>query len=241
MNRRRVVLAGIAAAASTPALAQGPASPVPASPDPAERRPNQELRGTAGGTTPEQQRRLQMEGAPQDRGVKTQAGAQQGQVSQEQAQAGARYVRDTLAAGTVSLQQTTFARTKAQHPRVKQFVAFEEDEQNQLTEVLHSLSDPRATASTSNATAGAASTAPVLSNQAAQIMERFSRAKPGQAFDRDYVAAQIQGHTELLAVQDRYLQAASGGRELTSIARMARGRIQEHLAMLQDIQQELGG
>ena len=41
-------------------------------------------------------------------------------------------------------------------------------------------------------------------------------------------------------MQERYLQAASNNREIMNVARLARGQIQEHLAKLQDIQQELG-
>lgn len=235
MDRRRLVLAGAAALAASPVLAQGAAQPIPVDPQPAAREPNPGLRGGGNGVTPEQQRRLQMQGAPQDTGTGGQAAAPQGQAGAQQA--GAQYVRDTLAAGTVSLQQTTFARTKAQDPRVKQFAEFEEAEQNELTEVLHSLSDPGATASTA---AAAASTAPVLSDEAAQVMERFSRAQPGPGFDREYVAAQIAGHRNLLAVQDRFLKSNPASREMAGIARLARGRIQEHLARLEALQQELG-
>jgi predicted outer membrane protein len=239
MNRRSLVLAGLAAAASAPALAQqSPAvSPIPANPQPAARQPNPSLQDSP---PPEQQRRLQMEGAPQDTGTGRQAGGAQGQVSPEQAQAGAQYVRDTLAAGTVSLQQSTFARTKAQHPRVKRFAEFEEAEQTVLAEVLHTLSDPGATASVSGAAAGAASTAPVLSPEAAQVMERFSRAQPGAAFDRDYVAAQIEGHRRLLAIQERYLGGGARNREIANIARLAHGQIRQHLTMLEDLRQEVG-
>jgi putative membrane protein len=119
---------------------------------------------------------------------------------------------------------------------VKQFAEFEEAEQNELTEVLRSLSDPGATAST----AAAASTAPVLSGEAAQVMERFSRAQPGPGFDRDYVAAQIVTHRDLLGVQGRFLRSNPSNRELANIARLARGRVQEHLTRLETLQQDLG-
>jgi predicted outer membrane protein len=71
-------------------------------------------------------------------------------------------------------------------------------------------------------------------------MEKMSKAAPGAAFDRDYVAAQLKGHQDLLNVQDRYLKSAGGNRELTNIARLASGQIKEHLAMLQEMQAGLG-
>lgn len=242
MSSRRVVIAGLAAAASAPALAQGvqqnQAIPYPVTPQPTETAPNQGL----GSNMQERQQRTQQGGAPQD----TQTPARQGQATapaglgQQQSQADRQYVMQTLAVGTVSLQQSNFAHSKAQHPRVKQFAEFEIGEQNTLTDVLHSFADPAATASTTTGAQQAAATAPELSQKDSANMERLSRAQPGAAFDRDYVALQIEGHRELLAVQERYLQAASNNREIMNVARLARGQIQEHLAKLQDIQQELG-
>ena len=69
---------------------------------------------------------------------------------------------------------------------------------------------------------------------------RLSKAQPGAAFDKDYVALQIQGHQELLKIQESYLQQSAGNREMTNVAKLARGQIKEHLALLQDIQKELG-
>ena len=72
------------------------------------------------------------------------------------------------------------------------------------------------------------------------MMERLSRAQAGPAFDRDYIAGQVQAHQELLAIQERYVQSKSTNRELTSVARLAQSTIREHLTLLQQIQGELG-
>ena len=58
--------------------------------------------------------------------------------------------------------------------------------------------------------------------------------------DRAYVELQIRGHQELLAIQERYLASNSGHRPTMTVARLARGQIREHLALLQDIQKDLG-
>jgi putative membrane protein len=71
-------------------------------------------------------------------------------------------------------------------------------------------------------------------------MERLSKAQPGAAFDKDYVALQIEGHQQLLTLQESHLQQASGNREMGNLAKLARGQIKEHLALLQDMQKELG-
>jgi predicted outer membrane protein len=105
---------------------------------------------------------------------------------------------------------------------------------------MHSFADPNATASTTQGAQASASTAPELPQKDSQAMERLSKAQAGAAFDKDYVALQIQGHQELSRLQETYLQQGSGNRETTNVARLSRGQIQEHLAMLQHIQKELG-
>jgi predicted outer membrane protein len=238
---RRLVIAGIVAAVSLPALAQqqNQAIPFSTTPQPAERQTNPAL----GQNAQERQQRTQQGGAPQD----TQTPARQGQANsappamgQQQSQADRQYIQQALALSTVSLQQSNFALSKAQNPRVKQFAEFEIGEQNLLTDIMHSFADPNATASTTQGAQAAASTAPELPAKDSQAMERLSKAQAGPGFDRDYVALQIQGHQELLKLQETYLQQSSGNRETTNVARLSRGQIQEHLAMLQDLQKELG-
>jgi putative membrane protein len=239
----RLVIAGLAAAVSLPAFAQGAgqnqAIPFSVTPQSTESQPNSAL----GKDAQQRQQRTQQGGAPQD----TQTPMRQGQnnsapaaMGQQQSQADRQYIQQGLALSTVSLQQSNFALAKAQNPRVKQFAEFEIGEQNLLTDILHSFADPAATASTSTGAQQAASTAPELPQKDSQAMERLSHAQPGAAFDRDYVTLQIQGHQELLKLQEGYLQNGSGNRETTNVARLARGQIQEHLALLQDIQKELG-
>jgi predicted outer membrane protein len=238
---RRLVIAGLMAAVAVPALAQqqNQAIPFSVTPQPTEQKVNPDL----GQNAREREQRTQQGGAPQD----TRTPARQGQANsapaalgQEQSQAERQYVQQMLALSTVSLQQSNFALTKAQNPRVKQFAEFEVGEQNLLTEIMHSFAEPNATASTTRGAEAAASTAPVLPQDDAQSMERLSRAQGGPAFDRDYVALQIQGHQELLQLQETYLQQGSGNRETTNLAKLARNQIQEHLTMLQTIQTELG-
>jgi len=233
------LIAGIAAAFALPVLAQQPnqAIPYPVTPQPAETQPNQGL----GQNADQRQQRTQGGGAPQD----TQSAARQGQASapaaqgQQQSQADRQYIQQVLALGTVSLQQSNFAQSKAQNPRVKQFAEFEIGEQNTLADILHSFADPAATASTTAGARASASTAPELPQEDSAAMERLSKAQAGAGFDRDYVALQLEGHRKLLKLQEDQLQR-SGSREMTSIAKLARGQIKEHIAMLESIQKELG-
>ena len=239
---RRLVVAGLAAAISLPAFAQGvqqnQAIPYQANPQPAETQTNQSL----GTNAQQREQRTQQGGAPQD----TQTPMRQGQASapaaqgQQASQADRQYMQQVLAVSTVSLQQANFALSKAQNPRVKQFAEFEIGEQNTIQDVLHSFADPAATASTTRGAQQAAATAPELPPQDAAAMEKLSKAQGGPAFDRDFVAMQIEGHRKLLSLQEQYLKANSGNREAANIAKLARGQVQEHLALLQSIEQELG-
>lgn len=247
---RRHVTAGLAAAFVTPAFVapafaqnQGPVSPIPVTPQgTTESRPNEAL----GADAQQREQRTRQGGAPQDTRTPSRQGAAQAGATggsqaqtagQQTTQADRQHINDTLAVGTVALQASNFALSKAHDPRVKRFAEFEIAEQNTLADVLHSLAEPTSTASTG--AAQAASTAPVLSQDASAAMEKLSRAQPGPAFDQDYVAGQIQGHQDLLAVQERYLNSGSSNRELTSIARMARTTIREHLTLLQQIKGDL--
>jgi predicted outer membrane protein len=133
-----------------------------------------------------------------------------------------------------------FALSKAQNPRIKQFAEFEVAEQNTLQDILHSFANPATTASTTRGAQQAAATAPELPPADAAAMEKLSKAQGGAAFDRDFVAMQIDGHRKLLSLQEQYLKASSGNRETMNLAKLARGQIQEHLALLQAMQKELG-
>jgi putative membrane protein len=223
---RRLVLSGLAAAATTPAFAQTQQpAPIQASPQPTG------SQSSAAG------------------GVYASAGPM--------GQAEVQHLQQTLATGTVALQTSEIALQKAQNPKVKQFAQFERDEQTTLAEVLRSIQEPAATASSGSAAAAAsgnamasasasggaraAATAPDIPPEKAKMMEELQKAQGGAEFDRLYIQGQLQGHQELLQIQERYLQANSRNREHTNIAKLARGHIKEHIAMLQDIQKELRG
>jgi putative membrane protein len=154
-------------------------------------------------------------------------------------QAEVQHLQQTLATGTVALQTSEIALQKAQNPRVKQFAQFERDEQTTIAEVLRSMQEPAATAS--GGAAKPAATAPEIPADKAKMMEELQKAKAGAEFDRLYIQGQVQGHQELLQIQERYLQSNSRNREHVNVAKLARGHIKEHIAHLQDIQKELRG
>jgi predicted outer membrane protein len=228
-------------ALSVPVLAQSNpmTAPIPVTP-----KPTQDGAGAIPGqpNEAEQQQRLRRGGSPADTAASPRTGGSPDTARAASATpAGAideGYVRDTLAAGTVTLQASTFARTKAQNPRVKQFAAWEEAEQNLLTEVLRGLAEPAATSSTGSREAA---TAPVISDEGSAMMQRMSQAQPGPAFDRDYVNLQLEKHRELAAIRERFLSSNPRSHEQATIAKLALGHVREHIAQLEDIGRQLSG
>ena len=162
-------------------------------------------------------------------GATSPAAGTQGQgVSQAEQQ----WMQQTMMVGSVALQTSEIALQKAQDEDVKRFAKFEADEQKGIAEVLRSMMEPAGTA-----TAGA----PQPDAKHAEMVQKLQQAKPGDAFDKDYVQGQIQGHQELLQIQENFLRnAGSGGhREATNVAKLARSRIQEHIETLQDLDSAL--
>jgi putative membrane protein len=140
-------------------------------------------------------------------------------------QAEQQWMQQTMAAGSAALQSSEFALQKAQDEDVKQFAKFEADEQRGIAEVLRSMMDP----------AGTASAAPAAADQKhAAALQRLQQAA-ADAFDRAYLQMQLEGHRELLQIQESFLKAGSGNREAANVAKLAAGRIREHIEVLQDL------
>ncbi len=62
------------------------------------------------------------------------------------------------------------------------------------------------------------------------------KAMQGRAFDAAYVQGQMQGHQELLAIQEGYLKRPPASSDLEHIAVLAHMTILQHITMLQDLQ-----
>jgi predicted outer membrane protein len=103
---------------------------------------------------------------------------------------------------------------------VTQFANFEVAEQETMGEILK----PPAT--------GGPPTDPMQ----AGLMKKLESS--GDNFDRDYVAAEIEGHNRLLQIQEAYISSGKDQAQL-NVAKVARGMIKEHLALLDLI--EKGG
>ncbi|HZH09766.1 MAG TPA: DUF4142 domain-containing protein [Microvirga sp.] len=148
------------------------------------------------------------------------------------------HMQQTMQLGMVALESSRIAMSKARNEDLKRFANFEVQEQTTLAEVLRSMMDPAATAATGQS--GAAMQGSMQMDAGARdMMQKLESQQAGAEFDRAYLQAQLQGHRDLLQVQERYLQSNSQNREHMNVARMARGQIREHIALLEEMQKTI--
>jgi putative membrane protein len=204
---RRIVLAGLAAAITAPALAQTSGSPSTRQPGAAA--------GSTGGAS----------------GASRMGG-------QQMTQADMQHMQQTMQLGMVALETSRIAQQKAQNADLKQFATFEVQEQTTLSEVLHSMMEPAATSAT-GAASGTSAPAMQMDAQSREMIQRLQNTQAGEAFDRQYLQGQMEGHSGLLQVQTQYLQSNPQNREHVNVAKMARGMITEHIALLEEIQTKM--
>ena len=204
---RRIVLAGLAAAITAPALAQTSGSSSTRQPGAAA--------GSTGGAS----------------------GASRMGV-QQMTQADMQHLQQTMQLGMVALETSRIAQQKAQNAYLKRFATFEVQEQTTLSEVLHSMMEPAATSAT-GAASGTSAPAMQMDAQSREMIQRLQNTQPGEAFDRQYLQGQMEGHSALLQVQTQYLQSNPQNREHVNVAKLARGMITEHIALLEEIQTKM--
>ena len=161
------------------------------------------------------------------------AGAAMNQMGQAEMQ----HMQQTMQLGMVALETSRIAMTKARNEDLKMFAGFEVQEQTTLSEILRSMMEPAATAATGSGQSNAA--AMPMDASARDMVQKLQSQQAGAEFDRMYLEGQLQGHRSLLQVQERYLQSNPQNREHVNVARMARGQIREHIALLEDMQKTM--
>ena len=135
-----------------------------------------------------------------------------------------RYVMDTLRVGGVALRGSQLARSRGASPLVRAFAEMEAREQTGIAQVLSEISGVMGP--------------PPPDGRMAAMEAQLARAS-GPAFDRLYGLGQIEGHQQLLRIQDDYLR---GGRNphLRHVATLSRGQILDHLTLLREGPRLLG-
>ena len=149
-----------------------------------------------------------------------------------------KHAEQTSMVGSLSLLQSRKAVANASDAKVKQFAAWEVAEQETVGDILKSM---QAAADTAQ---GALK--PATDDEALAMVDAAGKAKldeldglSGAAFDKAYVAANLEGHNKLLAIQEDYLKVGTN-REHLSVAKLARGSVKEHIAHLEELQTLVG-
>ena len=161
------------------------------------------------------------------------------QAGGKMSQADMQHMQQTMQLGMVALESSRIAMNKVRNDDLKQFANFEVQEQTTLSEVLRSMMDPGATAATGSASSQSGQSAMQMDASARDMMQKMQNQQAGAEFDKMYLEAQLQGHRDLLQVQERYLQSNPQNREHVNVAKMARGHIREHIAMLEEMQKTM--
>jgi putative membrane protein len=160
----------------------------------------------------------------------------------QMSQADMQHMQQTMQLGMVALESSRIAMNKAQNADLKRFAGFEVEEQTTLAEVMRSMMDPGATAATGTSATNQASQANMamqMDAKARDMMQKLQSQQSGAEFDRAYLQAQLQGHQELLQVQEQYLKSNPQNREHMNVAKLAQGRIREHIALLENMQKAI--
>lgn len=145
-----------------------------------------------------------------------------------------KHAKDTMTVGALALLTSRIARQKASDARVKQFAEFETAEQETIADVLMTMQDPSKASGRVNAPSDSEAQQHLDSDGRAMV-EKMRSAQAGAGFDQEYVRGQIDGHNKLLRIQEDYLASGKDPNCLNA-AKMARGQIKEHLALLANIQ-----
>ena len=129
-----------------------------------------------------------------------------------------RHHMDTLMVGSVALETSRMAQSRAANPMVRQFADFEVEEQTTISEILNEMMRMPP---------------PPPSPTDRRMMQSLASMR-GADFDRMYLTGQLDGHRRLLQIQETYL---SQGRmpHHRHIAMLARGRILEHIREVQTL------
>lgn len=142
------------------------------------------------------------------------------------------HAEQTGMVGSLSLLESRMAATKASDAKVKQFAEWEVAEQETIGDILKSMKmDGEAQGALM----------PPTDEEALAMVDEAGKAKleeleglSGAEFDAAYVAANLEGHQKLLAIQEEYLTSGTN-REHLSVAKLARGQITEHIAHLEEL------
>jgi putative membrane protein len=104
----------------------------------------------------------------------------------------------------------------------KKFANYEIAEQSTIAEILKSMG----------------AVPPKMTHKQMTMIAKAKDGKAGAEFDKTYVADQIEGHKDLLKIQETYIDKGKDAGAV-GLAKLARAQIKEHIDMLETIQKEM--
>lgn len=141
-----------------------------------------------------------------------------------------KHAEETRNLGLLSLAASRIAKKKATDQVLKVFAGWEVSEQETIADILKSMESDGEVEGSIKPPSDAEAEA-VLDAEGKRVLEKL-KAADGTAFDEEYLAAQLNGHQKLLAIQEEYLQVGQN-REHLSVTKLARGQIKEHIDHLE--------
>lgn len=144
-----------------------------------------------------------------------------------------KHIQETMAYGSLSLLLSRMAKSKVTHPLLKQFVDFEIAEQETVGGILKAI-QTNAAPSGETPSPSDADLMQNLDDAGKASVEKLRALKAGSELDRDYIRYEIEGHRKLLDIQEVYLKSPDN-LDQANVAKLARGMIKEHLALLTEV------
>ena len=166
------------------------------------------------------------------------ASASASQAAMPMGEAEMKHGMDTAMVGSLSLATSRVAEGKASDAMVKKFATFEVAEQETISDVLMSIKASPAEAEGALKKPTEAEVEAMLDPAGKTELEKLNGLS-GAEFDKAYVAVQLDGHRKLLTIQEDYLKVGQN-REHLDVAKLARGQIREHIAILEELQKKVG-
>ncbi|MDO1583035.1 DUF4142 domain-containing protein [Rhizobium oryzicola] len=147
-----------------------------------------------------------------------------------------KHATETKRVGSLSLATSRIATSKASDPMVKEFAKWEVAEQETIADILTSAETGKAEGALNPPTERETeANLDAAGRTSLQKLQGLS----GADFDKTYIAAQLDGHRQLLAIQEDYLKIGKNRAQL-SITKLARGQIREHIDHLEMLRSKLG-
>jgi putative membrane protein len=154
-----------------------------------------------------------------------------------QSSAERQYLQQTMAVGSLSLALSRVAEQKARFQKLNEFAGFEVAEQETVADVLTALQNP----GVANGNIKAPSESQVeqhLNENGRSMVQKLRSAQAGREFDEAYRDAEVDGHEQLLHIQEQYLGTGRNV-DFLNVAKLVRGMAKEHLQLLADIKMEM--